>query len=103
MKYFIDRRVVSFLKLLKFEIRQQLKIVLILVQEMLPLEMIQEFYLLKIPRISKINEPQLINILKGDMSFTYPRPLMKAGFDRHENKIKTKIYNVKPGLTGIGQ
>jgi len=54
-------------------------------------------------RISKINEiPQLINILKGDMSFTGPRPLMKAGFERYENKIKAKIYNVKPGLTGIG-
>ena len=54
-------------------------------------------------RISKINEiPQLINILKGDMSFTGPRPLMKAGFDRYENEIKAKIYNVKPGLTGIG-
>ena len=54
-------------------------------------------------RISKINEiPQLINILKGDMSFTGPRPLMKAGFDRYENEIKAIIYNVKPGLTGIG-
>jgi len=54
-------------------------------------------------RISKINEiPQLINILKGDMSFTGPRPLMKAGFERYENKIKAKIYDVKPGLTGIG-
>ncbi len=54
-------------------------------------------------RKSKLNElPQLINILTGDMSFTGPRPLMKSGFDRYSEDLKTKIYNVKPGLTGIG-
>lgn len=57
----------------------------------------------KFLRKSKLNElPQMINILTGDMSFIGPRPLMKSGFDRYSDDLKTKIYNVKPGLTGIG-
>ena len=57
----------------------------------------------KFLRKSKINElPQLINILTGEMSFTGPRPLMKNGFDRYSDEMKAKVYNVKPGLTGIG-
>ena len=57
----------------------------------------------KFLRRSKINElPQLINIVKGDMSFTGPRPLMKSGFDRYSDEMKARVYNVKPGLTGIG-
>jgi lipopolysaccharide/colanic/teichoic acid biosynthesis glycosyltransferase len=54
-------------------------------------------------RISKLNElPQLINILTGDMSFVGPRPLMKAGFDRYSDEMKEQVYQVKPGLTGMG-
>jgi lipopolysaccharide/colanic/teichoic acid biosynthesis glycosyltransferase len=54
-------------------------------------------------RMTKINElPQLINILIGDMSIVGPRPLMKVGFDRYEDKYKSNVYNVRPGLTGIG-
>lgn len=57
----------------------------------------------KFLRISKLNElPQLINILTGDMSFVGPRPLMPAGFNRYSEEMKAKVYNVKPGLTGIG-
>ncbi len=57
----------------------------------------------KFLRMSKINElPQLINILKGDMSFVGPRPLMRAGFERYSPELQAKVYNVKPGLTGIG-
>jgi lipopolysaccharide/colanic/teichoic acid biosynthesis glycosyltransferase len=57
----------------------------------------------KFLRMSKINElPQLYNILIGEMSFVGPRPLVKAGFDRYSEELKGKVYNVKPGLTGIG-
>ncbi|HUM96496.1 MAG TPA: sugar transferase [Chitinophagaceae bacterium] len=57
----------------------------------------------KFLRQSKINElPQLINIITGDMSFVGPRPLMKVGFDRYTDALKAKVYNVIPGLTGIG-
>ena len=54
-------------------------------------------------RKTKINElPQLINILKGDMSIVGPRPLVDKTFDPYSAHVKANIYNVKPGLTGIG-
>ncbi len=57
----------------------------------------------KILRITKINElPQIINVFKGDMSVVGPRPLMESGFKLYSKEIQEKIYNVKPGITGIG-
>lgn len=54
-------------------------------------------------RKSKINElPQLLNILKGDMSIVGPRPVMQKSFDQYPEDVKSVIYNVRPGLTGIG-
>jgi len=54
-------------------------------------------------RKTKINElPQIINILKGDMSIVGPRPLVDKTFDPYPEYVKKSIYNVKPGLTGIG-
>ena len=53
-------------------------------------------------RKSKINElPQLINILRGDMSVVGPRPVMSVSFAAYPEDVKKVIYNVKPGLTGI--
>ncbi len=54
-------------------------------------------------RITKINElPQLVNVLRGEMSIVGPRPLMLAGFDLYSQPFKSSVYQVKPGLTGIG-
>ena len=57
----------------------------------------------KFLRKTKINElPQIINILKGDISLVGPRPLVDKTFSAYNEDVQSKIYNVKPGLTGIG-
>jgi lipopolysaccharide/colanic/teichoic acid biosynthesis glycosyltransferase len=54
-------------------------------------------------RKSKINElPQVINILSGDMSIVGPRPHVRKTFEAFPDNVKESIYNVRPGLTGIG-
>ena len=54
-------------------------------------------------RKSKINElPQLLNIFLGHMSFVGPRPVMPISFAAYPKEVQEEIYNVKPGLTGVG-
>lgn len=54
-------------------------------------------------RKTKINElPQIINVLKGDMSIVGPRPLMEVSFNLYEPAVRERIYQTKPGITGIG-
>ncbi|MDD4201245.1 MAG: sugar transferase [Candidatus Pacebacteria bacterium] len=43
--------------------------------------------------------PQLINILKGDMSFVGPRPEVKMYVDMMTEEEKNVILSVKPGIT----
>jgi len=54
-------------------------------------------------RITKFNElPQVINVLKGDMSIVGPRPLVDKTFNAYSKEIRDRVYNTKPGITGIG-
>ena len=46
--------------------------------------------------------PQLINVLKGDMSIVGPRPQMKE-FLEHYTPHQMRRHEVKPGMTGLAQ
>jgi lipopolysaccharide/colanic/teichoic acid biosynthesis glycosyltransferase len=57
----------------------------------------------KFLRKTKINElPQLINIFIGQMSIVGYRPTVREHYNAYPDYAKQKIYNSKPGLTGIG-
>lgn len=54
-------------------------------------------------RKTKINElPQIFNIIIGDLAIVGPRPQMQIDFEKYSLKVQEKIYNIRPGLTGIG-
>jgi exopolysaccharide production protein ExoY len=46
--------------------------------------------------------PQVINVLRGDMSLVGPRPCLPCEYDRHLDWQKER-YNTLPGLTGLWQ
>jgi Undecaprenyl-phosphate galactose phosphotransferase WbaP len=64
------------------------------------------------PRVTKIGKilrqtsfdefPQLINILKGEMSLVGPRPIVEAEVEKYGEDFG-RIFSVKPGLTGLWQ
>ncbi|MBI4965387.1 MAG: sugar transferase [Desulfomonile tiedjei] len=57
----------------------------------------------KFLRKFKINEvPQVINILKGEMTLVGPRPLTPRTFGMYPDDAKQQLATMVPGLTGIG-
>jgi len=57
----------------------------------------------KIIRKTSLDElPQLINVIKGDMSVIGPRPLLVA-YLQHYSEEQKKRHHVKPGITGWAQ
>lgn len=72
----------------------------------------QEFKLKRDPRITKsgaflrktsLDElPQLLNVLKGDMSLVGPRPIIRDEIPRYGRFIDD-FYMVRPGITGMWQ
>lgn len=54
-------------------------------------------------RLSIDELPQLINVVKGDMSIVGPRPLISDEHEIHALRMKFGVYRVRPGLTGLAQ
>ncbi|MFB4213372.1 sugar transferase [Shouchella sp. JSM 1781072] len=64
------------------------------------------------PRITKLGSflrktsldelPQLINVIKGDMSLVGPRPVVEQELVEYEDKVR-QFLSVKPGVTGYWQ
>lgn len=58
----------------------------------------------KVIRATSLDElPQFINILKGDMSFIGPRPLIPEESHIRDLRREYGVYSVRPGLTGWAQ
>lgn len=47
--------------------------------------------------------PQLLNVLKGDMSIIGPRPLIAEESRIHELRKRYGVYQTRPGITGLAQ
>lgn len=57
----------------------------------------------KLVRKTSLDElPQLINIIKGDMSFIGPRPLL-IRYLPYYSEAEKKRHSIKPGITGLAQ
>lgn len=66
------------------------------------------------PRITKLGHflrktsidelPQMINVLRGEMSFVGPRPIVEAEMEEYRKRGKEKEFILmKPGITGLWQ
>lgn len=73
----------------------------------------REFKVDNDPRITKIGNflrktsldelPQLLNIIKGELSVVGPRPVVMEELDKYTSAQRARFLSVKPGLTGYWQ
>jgi len=47
--------------------------------------------------------PQLVNVLRGEMSLVAPRPLTESELRKHYGFDTSEVLSVKPGITGLWQ
>jgi lipopolysaccharide/colanic/teichoic acid biosynthesis glycosyltransferase len=57
----------------------------------------------RVLRKTKLDElPQLLNVLRGDMSLVGPRPEVER-YVRHYTEAQRAVLSVRPGITGVSQ
>jgi lipopolysaccharide/colanic/teichoic acid biosynthesis glycosyltransferase len=54
-------------------------------------------------RLSLDELPQLVNVLKGDMSLVGPRPVVRPELEEYYGELGARVLSVRPGLTGLWQ
>lgn len=55
-------------------------------------------------RSYKLDElPQLINVLKGDMSLVGPRPCLPTQHEVISERQNLHVFDIRPGITGVAQ
>ncbi|MDB9898673.1 sugar transferase [Gammaproteobacteria bacterium] len=55
-------------------------------------------------RLAKVDElPQLINFIRGDLLLIGPRPGLDTQLQLKEERLKRKVFDVVPGISGLGQ
>ena len=55
-------------------------------------------------RKTKLDEiPQLLNVLKGEMSFVGPRPCLPSQYELINLRKKLNVHRFLPGITGLAQ
>ena len=58
----------------------------------------------KVLRKTSLDElPQLINIIKGDMTFIGPRPALYNQYELKELRTKAGVHKLRPGISGWAQ
>jgi len=65
------------------------------------------------PRVTKVGKfmretsideiPQILNVLRGDMSFIGPRPSLAACSYEELSRVRKNVLKVRPGITGYTQ
>jgi lipopolysaccharide/colanic/teichoic acid biosynthesis glycosyltransferase len=58
----------------------------------------------RVLRATSLDElPQLVNVLRGDMSLVGPRPVVQAELTEHYGPAASSYMAVRPGITGLWQ
>ena len=75
-------------------------------------EYLENFKIINDPRITNIGKllrftsldelPQLLNVLKGEMSLIGPRPITDQEIKKYGSSFK-EVFSIRPGMTGLWQ